>query len=228
MVGGSVVPGCFEIGDCIFFPCCSGRRGQERIVPHSVVGTPAFFVSLPVFARTSHSCRATNWRAVLAAACWTVEGYPTPDSAMHGVQRGVPACGWKSRVGWHSDNEPLFVQRGESKLIVSVSFGSQALYKWKGKSCPDGEAHLCCSGHGDTLVMDGQRHDEFLHCTDLGLEQERIIVTFRWTQQHTASCPKRTGVVCCLPTCAQGSSAAVTRGLWGTAFFWHSGCSLES
>ena len=96
------------------------------------------------------------------------------------------------------------------KLIVSVSFGSQALFKWKGKSCPDGEAHLCCLGHGDILVMDGQCQDEFLHCTDPGLEQERINVTFRWIQQHTASCPLRTGVVCCLPTCAQGSSSAVT------------------
>ena len=29
-----------------------------------------------------------------------------------------------SRVGWHSDNEPLFGERGEAKLIVSVSFGT--------------------------------------------------------------------------------------------------------
>ena len=28
---------------------------------------------------------------------------------------------------------------GTSKLIVSVSFGSQASFKWKGKSCLDGE-----------------------------------------------------------------------------------------
>ena len=49
-----------------------------------------------------------------------------------------------------------------------------------GKSCPDGEACLCCVGHGDILVMDGQCQDECLHCTDPGLEQERINVTFRW------------------------------------------------
>ena len=58
-------------------------------------------------------------------------------------------------------------------------------------------------GHGDILVMDGQFQDEFLHCTDLGLEQERINVSFRWIKRHTASCALRTGVVCCLPTCAQ-------------------------
>ena len=59
--------------------------------------------------------------------------------------------------GWHCDDEPLFGECGEAKLIVSVSFGSQAFLKWKGKSCSDNEAHLCCLGHGDILVMDGQR-----------------------------------------------------------------------
>ena len=51
--------------------------------------------------------------------------------------------GWKSRIGWHSDDEPLFGERWESRLVVWVSFG----FKWKGKSCPDGEASLCCLGH---------------------------------------------------------------------------------
>ena len=97
------------------------------------------------------------------------------------------------------------------KLGVSVSFGTQALFRWKGKSCPDGDASSCCLGHGDILVMDGQCQDEFLHCTDPGLEQEWINVTFRWIRRHTALCLLRTVVVCCLPTCAQGSSAAATR-----------------
>ena len=70
--------------------------------------------------------------------------------------------------------------------------------------------------------MHGQCQDEFLHCTDPGLERERINVTFRWIRQHTASCPLRTGVVCCLPTCAQGSSAAFARVVGNGAFgeFW--------
>ena len=136
---------------------------------------------------------------------WRAEG-DVPTAANLNLNRG-----WHSRVGWHSDDEPLFGERWETKLIVSVSFGTPALFKWKGKSCPDGEAGLCCLGHGDILAMDVQCQDEFRHCTDSGLEQERIDVTFRWTRQHTASCPLRTGAVCWLPTCAQGSSAAVTR-----------------
>ena len=85
-----------------------------------------------------------------------------------------------SRVAWRSNNEPLFGERGESKLIVSMSFGTRARFKWKGESCPDSEADSCWLDHGDLLVIDGQCQDEFLHFTDPGLEQERINVTFRW------------------------------------------------
>ena len=54
------------------------------------------------------------------------------------------------------------------KARCVCEFGSQAPFRWKGKSC------LECQ-------------DEFLHCTDPGLEQERINVTFRWIRQHTPS-----------------------------------------
>ena len=76
-----------------------------------------------------------------------------------------------------------------------MSFGSRARFKWKGESCPDSEADSCWLDHGGLLVMDGQCQDEFLHCTDPGLEQERISVKFRWIKQHVASCSfLRTGV----------------------------------
>ena len=35
------------------------------------------------------------------------------------------------RVGWHCDDEPLFGRCGVAKLIVSVSFSTRALFKWK-------------------------------------------------------------------------------------------------
>ena len=38
-------------------------------------------------------------------------------------------------------------------------------------------------------------------------------------RQHTPSCPLRAGVVCCLPTCAQGSSATVSVN-WEFSAFW--------
>ena len=122
-------------------------------------------------------------------------------------------------------DEPLFGERGQAKLIVSVSFGTQALFKWKGKSCPSNDGRSCWLGHGDILVMDGQCQDEVLHRTDPGWEQERINVTFRWIKQHALSCPLlRAGVACCLPTCAKGSSVLVTGtvGQWRFLGFWAS------
>ena len=118
--------------------------------------------------------------------------------------------GWRSCEGWHRDDEPLFGECGDAKLIVSVSSGSSAVFRWRRQSCPDDEGHLCWLGHGDITVVDGQCQDEFLHRTDPGREQERINVMLRWVKQHVSSCPLlRTRVACCLPTCAQGLSVPV-------------------
>ena len=146
------------------------------------------------------------WRAIAPLMKpWCAEG-DVPTAANLNLYRGR-----SSHVGWHSDDEPLFGKRGEAKLIVSVSFGTQALFKWKGKSCPSNDGHSCWLGHGDILVMDGQCQDEFRHCTDPGSDQERINITFRWVKQHVASCSfLRTGVACCLPTCARGFSFSGT------------------
>ena len=150
------------------------------------------------------------WRAIAPLMKpWYAEG-EVPTAPNLNLYRG-----WKSCVGWHCDDELLFGECGDAKLIVSVSFGSSAVFRWRRQSCPDDEGHLCCHGHGDILVMDGQCQDEFLHRTDPGREQERINVTLRWVKQHASSCPLlRTGVACCLPTCAQGSSFPVTGNFW--------------
>ena len=113
---------------------------------------------------------------------WCAEG-EVPTAANLNFYRGRT-----SHAGWHSDYEQLFGEHREIKPIVSVSFGTQALFKWKGKSCPNNDANSCWLDHGDILVMDGQGQDEFYHCTDPGSGQERINVTFRWIKQHVASC----------------------------------------
>ena len=95
------------------------------------------------------------WRAIAPLKPWCAEG-DVPTAANLNLYRG-----WKSRVGWHSDNEPLFGERGDSKLIVSVSFGTRAPFRWKGKSCPDSEASSCCLGHGDILVVDAKVRTSF-------------------------------------------------------------------
>ena len=112
---------------------------------------------------------------------------------------------------------------GDAKLIVSVSLGTFALFRWRRQSCLSDEGRSCRLDHGDILVMDGQYQDEFLHRTNLGREQDRINITFRWVKQHVSSCPLfKAGVACCLPTCAQGSSVPVMENaLYGVFwFFW--------
>ena len=101
---------------------------------------------------------ARLWRAIAPVMKpWCAEG-DVPAANLNLYRRR------SSHVGWHSDNEPLFGE-GEAKLIVSVSLGTQALFKWKG-SCPSKEGNSCWLGHGDILVMDGQCQGEFLHRTD--------------------------------------------------------------
>ena len=155
------------------------------------------------------------WRAIAPLMKpWCAEG-EVPTAANLNLYRGGNSC-----VGWHRDDELLFGEFGEAKLIVSVSLGGSAVFRWKRRSCPDDEGHLCCLGHGDILVMDGRCQDKFLHRTDPCREQERINITFRWIKQHVSSCPLfRTGVACCLPTCAQGLSVPVM-GNSSYGIFW--------
>ena len=145
------------------------------------------------------------WRAIAPLMKpWCAEG-EVPSAANLNLYRG-----WNSCVGWHRDDEPLFGECGDAKLIVSVSLGSSALFRWRRQSCSSNEDSSCRLDHGDILVMDGQCQDEFLPRTSPGRDQDRINVTFRWVKQHVASCPLfKAGVACCLPTCAQGSSDLV-------------------
>ena len=220
-----VVSGCPSRGN-FFFPLRSRRLGKEGIVPHSVVGPLGFLVRLfvrtrarpPLSGRTldgsaGHCLPVCGGAIAPLMKPWCAEG-EVPTAANLNLYRG-----WKSCVSWHSDDELLFGKCGDAKLIVSVSFGSSALFRWRRQSCPDDEGYLCWLGHGDILVMDGQCQDEFLHCKGSGRDQERINVTFRWIKQHASSCPSlKTEIACCLPTCAQGSSVPHTVNL-GFAVF---------
>ena len=133
---------------------------------------------------------------------------------------GVPYGGSGSCVRWHSDDEVLFGGQGESKLIVSVSIGFSALFRWKPWPSPDCEADSTWLHHGDLLVMDGRCcQDEYLHSTDTRLDGEPVNVTFRWLKIHLPQCPLGAGVVCCLPACAKGLPALVCAGQEGLACF---------
>ena len=66
---------------------------------------------------------------------------PTTDNLnLHG--------GRTSRVGWHSDDEPLFGECVEANLIVPEGFVTCAFFKWKGVSCT-----TVIQGHSCWAVM---------------------------------------------------------------------------
>ena len=67
------------------------------------------------------------WRAIAPLMKpWCAEG-EVPSAANLNLYQGR-----SSHVGWHSDDEPLFGERGEAKLIVSVSFGDPGALQMEG------------------------------------------------------------------------------------------------
>ena len=166
-------------------------------------------LSLLIFVWERTCCWAASF-GELGASSGIVDGSPL--MTLWCADGEVPTCanlnfygGSGSRVRWHSDNEGLFGKQGESKLIVSLSFGVSALFKWKPGPSLDSDATSSWLHRGDLLVMDGCCQDEYLHCTEPLQGGERANITFRWTRNHVPRCPLATGVVCCLPTCAKGS-----------------------
>ena len=147
------------------------------------------------------------WKAIAPQMAPWCAGGVMPTCANLTFYGGSGSC-----VRWHSDDEVLFGAQGESKLIVSVSIGFSALFRWKPWPSPDCEADSTWLHHGDLLVMDGRCQDEYLHSTDPKLDGERVNVTFRCLKNHLPQCPLGAGVVCCLPTCAKGLPVPVCAG----------------
>ena len=113
-------------------------------------------------------------------------------------------AGWGSSIPWHSDDEPLFGDQGDPKVIVSMSLGSSVDFR----VCSRGRRNAPSSirlDHGDLLVMDGLAQLEYEHSTSSELQGPRVNLTYRWITQHTPTCRAlRAGVCCALPSCAQG------------------------
>ena len=125
-------------------PCCrcSYSYGNGPAVGPQVSGNWEFLRGL--------------WRAVAPLmAPWCADG-EMPTCANLNLYGGSG-----SRVRWHSDNEGVFGKQGESKLIVSMSFGVSALFKWKPRPSLDSDASSSWLHHGDLLVMDGRCQDEY-------------------------------------------------------------------
>ena len=158
------------------------------------------------------------WRGIaplMRPWCWAEEEMPG------GVNLNLYSGG-KAYIPRHSDNEPLFGGGGDSKLIVSVSFGATATFRWARNSDRDGSSRWSQRlSHGDVLVMDGKAQDQFEHWTEAGVQGERINLTYRWIKRRDPGCVSAaSGVLCCLPSCVEGLSVHRTAGGLWAGFFW--------
>ena len=111
------------------------------------------WVLLLVCVRAQQKCRASYWGAVLFAANGCVLQLWCADGEVSTA----------ANLNLYGTTGVCLGGRGESKLIVSRnSFGS--LNPARGV-----KAGSCWLHHGDLLGMDGECHDEFVHCTSPGL-----------------------------------------------------------
>ena len=131
----------------------------------------------------------------------------TPWCSLREMPSGVnlnryAGCG--SSIPWHSDNEPLFGDQCDPKVIVSMSLGSSVDFR----VCRRGRRKAPSSirlDHGDLLVMDGLAQSEYEHSTSSELQGPRVNLTYRRISQHTPTCRSlRARAYCALPSCAQG------------------------
>ena len=184
--------------------CCCGHRGAlwESSVFFALLAAGDWAVPL---SSCSYSCAHGQGTAVgpLLTGLW---GAIAPLMKPWCAEGEVPAAanlnlyrGRNSHVGWHSDSEPLFVERGETKLIVSVSFGARRSSNGRVSPVQTNDGNSCWLDDGDILVMDGQCRYEFHHCTAVGSNNMLHPVLLL-----------KTDVICCLPTCSQGLSAPVS------------------
>ena len=84
----------------------------------------------------ARSVLAFIWRGIaplMRPWCWAEDEMPG------GVNLNLYSDG-KACIPRHSDNEPLFGGGGDSKLIVSVSFGATATFRWAPNSDRDGSS----------------------------------------------------------------------------------------
>ena len=155
------------------------------------------------------SC-SSIWNGVMGL--WgTVAPLLTPWCRLRELPTGVNLnryAGWGSSIPWHSDDEPLFGDQSDPKVIVSMSLGSSVDFR----VCSRGRRNAPSSirlDHGDLLVMDGLAQLEYEHSTSSELQGPRVNLTYRWITQHTPTCRAlRAGVCCALPSCAQGRAFA--------------------
>jgi len=95
-------------------------------------------------------------------------------------------------VGWHADDEPLFVATQRDALIISLSLGDTRKFQIH----PVGESSEITTlrlKDGDLCTMEGlmQRHYKHRVPREPDVREPRINLTWRWVRKHDSRCPLR-------------------------------------
>ncbi|CAE8613946.1 unnamed protein product [Polarella glacialis] len=106
-------------------------------------------------------------------------------------------------VGWHADDESLFLGREHDCLIVSLSLGATREF-WLapqrgtivGPPRPDtGAINWMHLEDGDLMTMEGLCQKHYVHCVPSKRKSgPRVNVTWRWIREHKRHCPLGEGV----------------------------------
>lgn len=102
-------------------------------------------------------------------------------------------------VGWHADDELIFMGTLRDCPILSLSLGGMREF-WialQSEGAPDARQSIVEVDlrDGDLLTMEGLIQKHCMHCvpraspSDLRRQQLRINVTFRWMRLHKPQCP---------------------------------------
>lgn len=93
-------------------------------------------------------------------------------------------------VGWHSDDESLFLATRQDALIISLSLGATRIFELYPRDEPDNITRLPLS-HGDLCTMEGLMQKHYFHriAKERHVQGARINLTWRWVVNHEDRCP---------------------------------------
>ena len=127
---------------------------------------------------------------------------------------------WGSSIPWHSDNEPLFGDQGDPKVIVSLSLGSSVDSRVSRRGRRNAPS-LIMMDHRDLLVMDGLAQSEYVHSTFSELQGPWVNLAYRLvpiTPRPPGRCGPGPVGLChrvCKVWCARFARAGLPRGKRG-------------
>lgn len=93
-------------------------------------------------------------------------------------------------VGWHADDEALFMANKKDTLIISLSLGAPRIFELYPNDDPDTRTKIVLKD-GDLCAMEGLCQKYYRHRipSEESVREARINLTWRWIVNHQPQCP---------------------------------------